>query len=146
MIIIGDGDDVTHRPTHPWQLPLQHDRLAVADRGGLSLQPFTIHCPCLALHQMGGKPYPPARYVSRDSFRLLFRSEDEIGKPSTRYALGNGGHLRIPRLLRNQQRVAVDEPDGDGHCRPELSRNSNPSCSGSLSGDTAMPMTRNWNE
>jgi hypothetical protein len=35
---------------------------------------------------------------------------------------------------------------GDGHCRPELSRNSNPSCSGSLSGDTVMPMTRNWNE
>ena len=36
-IIVGDGDDVTHRPTHPWQLPLQHHRLAVADQGGESL-------------------------------------------------------------------------------------------------------------
>ena len=31
-IIVGDGNDVTHRPTHSWQLPLQHDRLAVADQ------------------------------------------------------------------------------------------------------------------
>jgi hypothetical protein len=36
-IIVGDGNDVTHRPTHPWQLPLQHHRLAVADQEGESL-------------------------------------------------------------------------------------------------------------
>jgi hypothetical protein len=31
-IIIDDGDDVAHCPAHTWQLPLQHDRLAVADQ------------------------------------------------------------------------------------------------------------------
>ena len=32
-IIVGDGNDVTHGATHPWQLPLQHHRLAIADQG-----------------------------------------------------------------------------------------------------------------
>jgi hypothetical protein len=36
-IIVGDGNDVTHGATHPWQLPLQHHQLAVADQGGVSL-------------------------------------------------------------------------------------------------------------
>jgi hypothetical protein len=30
-IVIGDGNDVAHRPAHAWQLSLQDDRLPVAD-------------------------------------------------------------------------------------------------------------------
>jgi hypothetical protein len=58
-IIVGDGNDVTHRPTHPWQLPLQHDRLAVADQGGVSLQSFTVYRPCLALPPSGLQAISP---------------------------------------------------------------------------------------
>jgi hypothetical protein len=31
-IIVGDGNDVAHRPTHAWQLSLHNNRLAVADQ------------------------------------------------------------------------------------------------------------------
>ena len=32
LIIVGDGDDVALRRPQAWQLPKQHDRLAVADQ------------------------------------------------------------------------------------------------------------------
>ena len=36
-IIVGDGNDVAHCPTHAWQLSLHNDRLAVADQRGEAL-------------------------------------------------------------------------------------------------------------
>src|SRR4029077_16580497 len=37
-IIVGKGYDVALRPAHPWQLPKQHHRLAVADQRSKSVQ------------------------------------------------------------------------------------------------------------
>ena len=60
-IIVGKGYDVALRPAHPWQLPKQHHRLAVADQRSKSVQSLPVERPSLALQQIGGKPHAPAR-------------------------------------------------------------------------------------
>jgi hypothetical protein len=88
---------------------------------------------------MGCQPYSPARYVSGDPFRLLFRSQDQVGKPSTGYALWNGGVRRLRRrpgcpFVRGptgndgdvvaslaRQGVMASEPGAYSACGPESS-------------------------
>ena len=88
-IIIGDRDDVTFRPAHTGYLFVEHNQFVIADQRGVSLLSFTVHFPRLAFQQMGCKRDAPAGNVRCDSLRFLFRTQNEIGKPSTGYTWGD---------------------------------------------------------
>src|ERR1700722_13949474 len=109
-VVVGNGDDVAPRAAHARYLLVQHDRLAVADQGGVALLHIAVDFPRLAFGQMRGDLNAPARHVSGDALRLLLRRQNKIGEPRARHALRDGG---IGVLWRRRRGPFVGGPAGD---------------------------------